>query len=66
VSAEATGFGRQPSLGKIVSWIEELSSREMGKDEVTFGDLLRDDVPEDAEPVFHYELQVIVSDVTER
>ena len=38
----------------------------MGKDEVTFGDLLRDNVPEDAEPVFHYELQVIVSDVTER
>ena len=47
-------------------WIKKLLSQKMGKDEVTFGDLRRDDVPEDANPVFHHKLQVIVSDVTER
>ena len=47
-------------------WIKDLLSRKMGKKEVTFGDLRRDDVPEDADPVFRYRLQVIVSDVTER
>ncbi|CAN5683928.1 patatin-like phospholipase family protein [soil metagenome] len=47
-------------------WIKKLLSRKMGKEEVTFGDLRRHDVPEDADPVFHYKLQVIVSDVTER
>jgi NTE family protein len=38
----------------------------MDKEEVTFGDLQRDGIPEDADPVFHHKLQVIVSDVTER
>jgi NTE family protein len=47
-------------------WIKELLSRKMGKEEVTFGDLRRNDVPEDADLVFQHRLQVIVSDVTER
>jgi NTE family protein len=47
-------------------WIRELLSRELGKKEVTFGDLRRDDIPEGADPIFHYRLQVIVSDITER
>jgi NTE family protein len=47
-------------------WIKEKLSEKMEKEEVTFGDLRRDDVPEDADPVFHYRLQLIVSDVTKR
>ena len=47
-------------------WIKEKLSQKMGKEEVTFGDLRRDGIPEDADPVFHHKLQVIVSDVTER
>ncbi len=47
-------------------WIKQKLSKKMGKEEVTFGDLRRDDAPKDADPVFRYRLQVIVSDVTER
>ena len=47
-------------------WIKEKLSQKMGKEEVTFGDLRRDNPPEGVDPVFHHKLQVIVSDVTER
>jgi NTE family protein len=47
-------------------WIKNLLSEKLGKEEVTFGDLRRDDLPEDTAPVFRHRLQVIVSDVTER
>jgi NTE family protein len=47
-------------------WIKGLLSERVGKEEVTFGDLRREDVPADADPVFHHKLQVIVSDLTGR
>jgi len=53
--------------GKVFhDWIKEMLARKMGKEEVNFGDLRREDVPDDADPVFRHRLQVIVSDVTER
>jgi NTE family protein len=53
--------------GKVFhDWIKQLLSEKLGKEEVTFGDLRRDDVPTDADPIFHHRLQVIVSDITER
>ena len=47
-------------------WIKGLLSEKVGKEEVTFGDLRREDVPADADPVFHHKLQVLVSDLTGR
>jgi NTE family protein len=47
-------------------WIKKLLSEKLEKEEVTFGDLRRDDIPDDADPVYHHKLQVIVSDVTEQ
>jgi NTE family protein len=42
-------------------WIKE----QLGE-ELTFGDLRRNDVPKDAPPVYHHKVQVIVSDTTGR
>ena len=47
-------------------WIKGLLSEKVGKEEVTFGDLRREGVPADADPVFRHRLQVIVSDLTGR
>lgn len=45
---------------------KKLKQEDLQGDELTFGDLRRHDVPEDAPPVYHYKLQVIVSDTTEK
>lgn len=47
-------------------WIKGLLSEKVGKEEVTFGDLRREDVPTDADPIFRHRLQLIVSDLTGR
>jgi NTE family protein len=56
---------------RFYEWIKEalhknLRNEALRGEELTFGDLVRDDLPEDAPPVYRYKLQVIVSDTTEQ
>jgi NTE family protein len=59
---EGTGF---------YNWIKNALHKKLREsalqgEELTFGDLHRNDVPKDAPPVYRYKLQVIVSDTTEK
>src|SRR5215203_6000576 len=56
---------------EFYEWIKKklhkkLQDKDLQGEELTFGDLRRNDVPEDAPPVYRYKLQVIVSDTTEK
>jgi NTE family protein len=56
---------------EFYDWIKKalhkkLQEKDLLGEELTFGDLRRDDVPENAPPVYRHKLQVIVSDTTEQ
>jgi NTE family protein len=56
---------------EFYDWIKKalhkkLQEKDLQGEELTFGDVRRNDVPEDAPPVYRYKLQVIVSDTTEK
>jgi NTE family protein len=56
---------------EFFEWIKKvlhkkLQEKDLLGEELTFGDLRRNDLPEGAPPVYRYKLQVIVSDTTEK
>lgn len=56
---------------EFYEWIKKVLHKKLQKEdllgeELTFGDLRRNDLPEDAPEVYRYKLQVIVSDTTEK